>query len=81
MSGGGFFDLSSSSKREKLKDKPEFLISNATHSFKLGSEIGRGSFGIVFQALNVNTGDFVAVKRFPLEAIRDDSLSSIEVRL
>lgn len=48
---------------------------------QIGSEIGRGGFGIVFQALNVQTGDFVAVKRFPLKAIEDDSLSSIEVWL
>lgn len=46
---------------------------------QIGSEIGRGGFGIVFQALNVQTGDFVAVKRFPLKAIEDESLSSIEV--
>jgi hypothetical protein len=48
---------------------------------QIGAEIGRGGFAIVFQAFNVETGDFVAVKRFPLKAIDDDSLSSIEVIL
>jgi len=46
---------------------------------QIGAEIGRGGFAVVFQAFNVETGDFVAVKRFPLDAIDDDSLSSIEV--
>ena len=34
---------------------------------------------MVFQAFNVRTGDFVAVKRFPLNSIDKESLSSIEV--
>jgi serine/threonine protein kinase len=46
----------------------------------MGAEIGRGGFAVVFQAFNVETGDFVAVKRFPLAAIDDESLTSIEVR-
>ena len=46
---------------------------------QIGAEIGRGAFAVVFQAFNVETGDFVAVKRFPLTAIDDESLSSIQV--
>ena len=34
---------------------------------------------MVFQAFNVRTGDFVAVKRFPLNSIDKESLNSIEV--
>lgn len=48
---------------------------------QIGAEIGRGAFAVVYQAFNVETGDFVAVKRFPLAAIDDESLSSIQVRL
>ena len=33
----------------------------------------------MFQAFNVELGDFNAVKRFPLQAIDDESLQSIEV--
>lgn len=46
---------------------------------QLGAEIGRGGFAVVFQAFNIEIGDFVAVKRFPLKAIDDESLGSIEV--
>ncbi len=46
---------------------------------QIGAEIGRGGFGVVFQALNVEVGDFVAIKRFPLNAIDAESLGSIEV--
>ena len=45
----------------------------------MGAELGRGGFAIVFQAFNIENGDFVAVKRFPLKAIEDESLGSIEV--
>jgi serine/threonine protein kinase len=48
---------------------------------QLGAEIGRGGFAVVFQALNVETGDFVAVKRFPLSTVDEESLASIEVTL
>jgi len=34
--------------------------------------LGRGGFGIVYQALNTKTGDFVAVKQFPFEADREE---------
>lgn len=46
----------------------------------IGAEIGRGGFAVVFQALNVETGDFVAVKRFPLSTVDEESLASIQVR-
>lgn len=34
---------------------------------------------MVFQALNVETGDFVAMKRFPLSTVDEESLASIQV--
>ena len=54
---------------------------NINASQQIGAEIGRGGFGVVFQALNVEVGDFVAVKRFPLTAIDAESLASIEVSM
>jgi serine/threonine protein kinase len=35
----------------------------------------------VYQGFNVETGDFVAVKRFPLTAIDDESLGSIQAEI
>lgn len=57
-----------------------FTLTDTCPAFQqIGAEIGRGAFAVVFQAFNVETGDFVAVKRFPLTAIDDESLSSIQV--
>ena len=57
-----------------------FSIYLPYHYFQqMGAEIGRGGFAIVYSAFNVETGDFVAVKRFPLDAIDDDSLNKIQV--
>jgi serine/threonine protein kinase len=54
-------------------------ISNGPNSvYQIGAEIGRGGFAIVYAAFNVETGDFVAVKRFPLSTIDDESLSKIQ---
>jgi serine/threonine protein kinase len=47
---------------------------------QIGTEIGRGGFATVYQAFNVETGDFVAIKRFPITAIDKESLGSIQVR-
>lgn len=33
---------------------------------KIGDLIGKGSFGRVFKGLNLETGQFVAIKEFPL---------------
>ncbi len=46
---------------------------------QLGTELGRGAFGIVYQAFNVDTGDFVAVKRHPIKSIDDEALAAVEV--
>ena len=48
---------------------------------QLGTEIGRGGFAIVYQGFNVETGDFVAVKRFPLTSIDETSLGSIQAEI
>jgi serine/threonine protein kinase len=53
-------------------------ISNGTHIYQIGAEIGRGGFAVVYAAFNVVTGDFVAVKRFPLSNVDDESLSKIQ---
>jgi hypothetical protein len=46
---------------------------------KLGEEIGRGAFGCVFKALNLETGDVVAIKQIAIHSIPKEELASIMV--
>ncbi|KAJ7858456.1 kinase-like domain-containing protein [Mycena leptocephala] len=45
-----------------------------TH-FQLGNCIGRGQFGSVYRALNLNTGQMVAVKRIRLEGLKEEEVT------
>ncbi|CAM9414830.1 unnamed protein product, partial [Choristocarpus tenellus] len=54
------------------------LPPNISCSQQIGQEIGRGGFGTVFQALNTDTGDFVAVKRVALHNVNKGSLASVK---
>ncbi|KAG5654371.1 hypothetical protein H0H81_003829 [Sphagnurus paluster] len=47
-----------------------------TH-FQLGNCIGRGQFGSVYRALNLNTGQMVAVKRIRLEGLKEDEVTTL----
>ncbi|KIY62610.1 hypothetical protein CYLTODRAFT_169858 [Cylindrobasidium torrendii FP15055 ss-10] len=47
-----------------------------TH-FQLGNCIGRGQFGSVYRALNLNTGQMVAVKRIGLEGLKEDEVTQL----
>lgn len=47
-----------------------------TH-FQLGNCIGRGQFGTVYRALNLNTGQMVAVKRIRLEGLKEDEVTTL----
>lgn len=46
----------------------------------LGDEIGRGAHGIVYKGLNLENGEFVAIKQVSLENIKDEDLKNIMVR-
>ncbi|KAJ7623201.1 STE/STE11/cdc15 protein kinase [Roridomyces roridus] len=48
----------------------------ATH-FQLGNCIGRGQFGSVYRALNLNTGQMVAVKRIRLEGLKEEEVTTL----
>ena len=50
-------------------------------SQQIGAEIGRGGNAVVYQAFNVETGDFVAVKRIPLNAVDDGTFTCIQVNI
>ncbi|KZS94330.1 kinase-like protein [Sistotremastrum niveocremeum HHB9708] len=45
--------------------------------YQLGNCIGRGQFGSVYRALNVSTGQTVAVKRIPLEGLSDEEVTQL----
>ncbi|KAF7372100.1 Cell division control protein [Mycena venus] len=47
-----------------------------TH-FQLGNCIGRGQFGFVYRALNLNTGQMVAVKRIRSEGLKEDEITTL----
>ncbi|KAI0046488.1 hypothetical protein FA95DRAFT_1669085 [Auriscalpium vulgare] len=47
-----------------------------TH-FQLGNCIGRGQFGAVYRALNLNTGQMVAVKRIGLEGLKEEEVTQL----
>ncbi|TFK53421.1 hypothetical protein OE88DRAFT_1655548 [Heliocybe sulcata] len=49
----------------------------ASTQFQLGNCIGRGQFGSVYRALNLNTGQMVAVKRIRLEGLKEDEISQL----
>lgn len=46
-------------------------------NYLLGKEIGRGAFGVVFEALDRRTGSRVAVKRLPLYSVPPEDLPQI----
>ena len=45
--------------------------------YQLGEVIGRGAFGFVHRALNVQTGDFVAVKKYDASEVPERELQQI----
>ncbi|KAE9388787.1 hypothetical protein BT96DRAFT_947360 [Gymnopus androsaceus JB14] len=47
-----------------------------TH-FRLGNSIGSGQFGSVYRALNLNTGQMVAVKRIQLEGLEEEEVAQL----
>lgn len=54
------------------------LLPQLTSAFQqLGNCIGRGQFGAVYRALNLNTGQMVAVKRIRLEGLKEDEIKQL----
>mmetsp|Transcript_36161 Transcript_36161/g.47691 ORF Transcript_36161/g.47691 Transcript_36161/m.47691 type:complete len:1189 (+) Transcript_36161:175-3741(+) len=70
-----------SQKHRRKPTSVELRISNGKTTYQMGTEIGRGGFGLVFNALNMETGDFVAVKRVSLENIEQESMSQLQMEI
>lgn len=57
----------------KEKNKPPVIVGN----YSLGAVLGKGGFGTVYSGLDVENGDFVAIKQIYLQKIPKDQLNSI----
>ncbi|KAE9397077.1 hypothetical protein BT96DRAFT_996156 [Gymnopus androsaceus JB14] len=66
--------MEGSAVRKPLIIKEEGKV--PTH-FQLGNCIGRGQFGSVYRALNLNTGQMVAVKRIRLEGLKEEEVTQL----
>ncbi len=53
---------------DRASSKPEFVVGDATNRYRLIRKIGSGSFGEIYQAVNISTGEEVAVKLEPMKA-------------
>ncbi|KAG0256075.1 hypothetical protein BG011_004765 [Mortierella polycephala] len=57
---------------EPLREKLELWENDSlAATFQLGNCIGRGQFGAVYKALNLVTGQMVAVKRIKIDGLKD----------
>ncbi|EGG21702.1 putative protein serine/threonine kinase [Cavenderia fasciculata] len=64
------------SKEKRDRDEPP-MERKTVGGYNLGAVIGKGGFGTVFQGLDVENGDFVAVKQINLTKIPKDQLQGI----
>ncbi|XP_019454267.1 PREDICTED: cytokinesis protein sepH-like [Lupinus angustifolius] len=61
----------------RKKPPLRILIDN---KYMLGDEIGKGAYGRVFKGLDLENGDFVAIKQVSLENIAQEDLNVIMVQ-
>ncbi|KAJ1020124.1 hypothetical protein NDA16_004404 [Ustilago loliicola] len=65
--------------RDATGPKHKIVVTEAGKNitYQLGNCIGRGQFGSVYRALNLNSGQMVAVKRIKLEGRTDDEVTEL----
>jgi hypothetical protein len=91
-SSGGTASSTAASQENRISNGHQHYVSAANVYLQLdvssivllqriGHELGRGSYSVVFNAVNIDTGDFYAMKRFAFNGKKMDieSLDSIEV--
>ncbi|KAL1922138.1 uncharacterized protein VTP21DRAFT_10780 [Calcarisporiella thermophila] len=66
-------------KPERVKGNTLVLLSDdkLVAQYQLGNCVGKGQFGAVYRALNMGTGQMVAVKRIKLEEDQKDRVDSL----
>ena len=60
-------DVAQSGSRTKTRTKARTVVLDS--KYQLGDEVGRGSSGKVYKALNRDTGDFRAIKEIPIRDV------------
>ena len=72
-------------KKKKDKNEPITLRKSSTGttvgSYKIGSELGKGGFGTVYQGLDTETGHYVAIKQVYIKHVPKDELASIKMEI
>ncbi|KAF9977584.1 hypothetical protein BGZ73_005567 [Actinomortierella ambigua] len=68
----------SANSTEPLREKLDLEEGGrVTATFQLGNCIGRGQFGAVYKALNLGTGQMVAVKRIKVDGLQDTEMDML----
>ena len=68
-------------KKKKVAPKEEEPQLQTLGDYQLGQVIGKGAAGTVYKAINVMTGDFVAVKEIPITNVSEIESIQYEVSL
>mmetsp|Transcript_57328 Transcript_57328/g.94801 ORF Transcript_57328/g.94801 Transcript_57328/m.94801 type:complete len:1163 (+) Transcript_57328:97-3585(+) len=74
-SRGGSNSHENERRRPKLKSHQTRLLDS---KYQLGEELGRGSSGKVYRALNRDSGHFVAIKQIPLHGMSSTHLQAVQ---
>lgn len=68
-------------KKKKTAPKEEVPTSTQIGDYVLGQAIGKGAAGTVYKAINVMTGDFVAIKEIPITNVAEIESMQQEITL
>ena len=72
-------DVAQSGSRTKTRTKARTVVLDS--KYQLGDEVGRGSSGKVYKALNRDTGDFRAIKEIPIRDVPVARLQAVQTEI